>query len=110
MPAAGHRGALGRLTFGVLAKFARQYGEFGGILQSVEKAMWNTGKTDLCSDESAGENAARLILSPAVEGIEHSLLEVIVKARREIVGRWEAGDRSRKAFRKRWRPSMRVRS
>ena len=48
----------------LFAKLPRKCGQFRGFINAIEKAMRNPQKANLRSDESAGEDAARLICPP----------------------------------------------
>src|SRR6476660_9436236 len=67
-------------------KGPRQRGEFRSVFEAIEEALWNSRKSYLGADEGSGENTASLILSAAVESVEHRLFEVIVKTCRQIIG------------------------
>ena len=55
------------------------------VFKAIEEALWDARKPYLSADERSGENAAGLILSAAVKGVEHGLFEVVVKTRRQII-------------------------
>ena len=73
------------LTRGVFSKGTRQCGELGGVFQSFEETAGNSTEANLRADEGAGKDAAGLVLSAAVKRIEHRPLEIVVKARGEII-------------------------
>src|SRR4029453_1247588 len=73
------------LAFGLFTKGPRERCELSDVFKAIEEALWDARKPYLSPDERSGENAAGLILSTAVKGVEHGLFEVVVKARRQII-------------------------
>ena len=70
----------------MFTKGLRERGELCAIFKALEETLWDARKPHLRADERSGENAAGLILSAAIKGIKHGLFEVIVEARRQIIG------------------------
>ena len=93
----------------MFTKSPRERGELCDVFKAIEEALWDARKPHLRADERSGENAAGLILSAAVKGVEHAPF----RSRRESAPpdnrRSEAGGRSRRAFHKQSRLSRQAR-